>query len=1104
MIQLLLNSKFPMFVAWGPELGFLYNDAYAEILGNKHPRAVGARFQDIWGEIWTDISPIIDAALQGQASFFEDLPLVIHRGGLPENAWFTFSYSPVVDDHGAIAGLYCSVVETTRIVRGQRLRDFQLDLANRLHPLSSPEAVVATAVEMLARHLGAAGCWYAEIDDADGVFHTKSGWFEPDVPQLPTSGKIDDFSPQLLQTLRTGREFICNDLAADPRTREYAERYADLAIGSLLIVPVLKAGRLAFNINVTKRESYSWTAEDVQAARDVVDRTWVAIENAVTQQHLKIERDRSDQILNQMAEGFMLIGPDLRILKVNAAGLRILQRRAEEVLGKTQRGLWPDHISRKVETTYHQVASTRTAAILELNFFSQQAGDLWWEMRISALQGGGLAVFFRDVTKQKSAALALRRSEEHLSALFEQTAAGIAERDLEGRIVRVNERLCTILGRVREDVLGVDIHDLTHPDDLLRSQAAFAKLLLDSQPFNIEKRYLKPDGTAVWVNTAVSLIRKVEGQTRDSVLAVILDITERKQAEEALRDETRILELLNQSGQSLAATLDLQKLLQTVTDSGRALTGAEFGAFFYNGTDERGDALMLYTLSGAPREAFEQFGHPRPTALFKPTFVGEPVIRSDDITKDPRYGTMGPHYGMPKGHLPVRSYLAAPVISRSGEVIGGLFFGHSKIRVFNERAERLITGLAAQAAMAIDNARLYDLAQKAAEERRELLMSERTARAEAERLNRAKDEFLAMLAHELRNPLAPVSAAAEVLRIAGGDTARVHQISDIISRQIGHLTHLIDDLMEVSRVTRGLIQIEMKPLDLNSIISAAIEQVRPMIEARQHSLATRIEVEEAIVRGDQTRLVQVMANLLTNAAKYTPVGGQIRLAVGADRELVRIIVSDNGNGIEAALLPHVFDLFTQGSRGLDRGQGGLGIGLALVKAIVTLHHGEVAAASDGCGMGSTFTVSLPRLHSAQPTVEDSPTEHSTQCNLSILLVDDNVDAANSLAILLRLLGHHVTVGLTAAEAISIVQREAVDVFILDIGLPDMTGYDLARALRALPGLANKTYIALTGYGQSQDRQLSKEAGFTHHFVKPVSSQLLCKVLADVQGAGKTT
>ncbi|NEX59932.1 PAS domain S-box protein [Noviherbaspirillum galbum] len=677
-LQLMLNSKFPMFIAWGPQLGFLYNDGYAEILGHKHPSALGSRFQDIWEEIWPAINPVIESALHGEASYFEDLPLVVERAGYPEQAWFTFSYSPIHDDNGVIAGIYCSVIETSKSVRNRKLREFQLKLTESLYPLASPHEVVSTAVAMLAKHLAASSCWYAEVDAGAGAFHTSSGWFEPGTPALPDKGQVDDFSPALLQTLMTGSPFVCNDVRADPRTSAFAERYLALGIGSLLIVPVLKDGKLCLNINVAKTSAYLWTTDDIQAAKEVADRTWVTMENVATQHCLNVERDRSSHILNQMGEGFMLIGPDGCIANINAEGLRLLQRRASDVLGKRNAELWTDDLSSRVEAACTEAVRTTATVVIEFNFPLARSSDAWLEMRISSLTRDGLAVFFRDVTPQKRAALALRRSEEHLSALFEQTAAGIAERDGQGRLIRINERLCEILGRSRETVLGTDIHDLIHPDDLAPSDAAFQQLLRDGQPFDIEKRYLRPDGSPVWVSMTASLIRREDTDTADTVLAVVLDITERKATEKALQDETRILELLNQSGQSLAATLDLDTLLQAVTDAGRALTGAQFGAFFYNGKDESGDAYMLYTLSGAPKEAFESFGHPRATAVFKPTFHGEPAIRSDDITKDLRYGTMAPHHGMPKGHLPVRSYLAAPVLARSGEVIGGCFLAIQK------------------------------------------------------------------------------------------------------------------------------------------------------------------------------------------------------------------------------------------------------------------------------------------------------------------------------------------------------------------------------------------------------------------------------------------
>jgi len=571
----------------------------------------------------------------------------------------------------------------------------------------------------------------------------------------------------------------------------------------------------------------------------------------------------------------------------------------------------------------------------------------------------------------------------------------------------------------------------------------------------------------------------------------------RIRAEQALRDETRILELVKEATEKLASTLDLEPLVQAITDAATQLTGAEFGSFFYNNTDSNGDNYLLYTLSGAPREAFQNFGQPRATKVFGPTFRGSAPIRSDDITRDPRYGSMAPHHGMPPGHLPVRSYLAASVVSRSGEVIGGLFFGHSTPGMFSARTEELIGTFAGQAAIAIDNARLYDMAQKAAQERESLLASERAARAEAERHNKMKDEFLAMLAHELRNPLAPITSAAQLLRLPEVNEGLRLKASNIISRQVRHMTELVDDLLDVSRVTRGLIKLETEVLDLNKVAMAAVEQARPHIEERRHALVVDLPPQQVAVEGDRTRLIQVLVNLLNNAAKYTPAGGRIALSVTSDGAAAEVSVRDNGSGIDAQLLPHIFDLFTQADRAPDRSQGGLGIGLALVKSIVRMHEGTVAAFSGGAQQGTTMTVTLP-LAAAPARAGQTPRAHLAAGEtrpLLVTIVDDNLDAGQSLAVLLRAHGHTVQVFEDASSTLRAPETEGTEVFILDIGLPDMTGYELARRLRRLPVHGGAVFVALTGYGQERDRELSRQAGFDHHLVKPVDIAKLAQILA---------
>ncbi len=370
---------------------------------------------------------------------------------------------------------------------------------------------------------------------------------------------------------------------------------------------------------------------------------------------------------------------------------------------------------------------------------------------------------------------------------------------------------------------------------------------------------------------------------------------------------------------------------------------------------------------------------------------------------------------------------------------------------------------------------------------------QREAEEALELANRRKDEFLAMLAHELRNPLAPISTAAELLGVAGSDKDTVKKYSEIISRQVRHLTDLVDDLLDVSRVTRGLVSIEKAPLDIKDAIHSAIEQSKPLIDSRAHVLTVRLARDDTVVLGDRTRLIQVLTNLLNNAAKYTPLGGHIELCMEIREPCVCISISDNGIGMDANLLPHVFDLFTQAERTPDRSQGGLGLGLALVRSIMTQHGGNVTAKSEGPGKGSTFTLSIPLSSRQRAAGGNSSTgtsaDHAAR-PLSILVVDDNVDAAESLAALLRAQGHAVTLCHNAKSALDEARMLRPDALVLDIGLPDMDGYELSRRLHAMPETRGALYIALTGYGQAHDKVLAKAAGFDHYFVKPVDMALL--------------
>lgn len=364
--------------------------------------------------------------------------------------------------------------------------------------------------------------------------------------------------------------------------------------------------------------------------------------------------------------------------------------------------------------------------------------------------------------------------------------------------------------------------------------------------------------------------------------------------------------------------------------------------------------------------------------------------------------------------------------------------------------------------------------------------------------DRQKDEFLAMLAHELRNPMAPIRNAVEILRLLGPKEPALVEAQDIVDRQLSHLVRLVDDLLDVSRITRGKVQLKREPIKVAAVIASAIESSRPLLNSRGHRLEVDLPAEPLRVHGDLTRLAQAVGNLLNNAAKYTENGGRVRLTVQQEGTEVAVRVQDTGVGIAAEMLPRLFDLFTQADQTIDRAQGGLGIGLALVRRLVEMHGGRVLAFSPGLGQGSEFVLFLPLLSDAPASKTPEPPGKTSPsgARLRILVVDDNVDAAETMAILLRLLGHEVTTvhdGYAALEAAASMEPQVV---LLDIGLPGLDGYEVCRRLRR-DRLKQSVIVAMTGYGQDDDRQRSQKAGFDAHLVKPVDPEELQPLLTNL-------
>ena len=722
----------------------------------------------------------------------------------------------------------------------------------------------------------------------------------------------------------------------------------------------------------------------------------------------------------------------------------------------------------------------------------------------------GMTGMVHDITARKSAEDTLRQSEEVLRALANSIPQLAWMAVPSGAIVWFNERWYEYTGTTPDQMTGWGWESVHDPEVLPQVLLRWNESIRTGQPFEMEFPIRGADGQYRWFLTRTNAVRDRHGNIL-RWFGTNTDVDQVKRVEQALRDESNILELLNSTGTALAWQRDLRSLLQTVTDAATGISGARFGAFFYHGKDEDGVLFELYTLSGAPASEFENLGYPRPTPLFGPSMRGEGVVRSDDITLDPRYGQQAPHNGMPAGHPPVRSYMAVPVVARNGEALGTLFLGHPEAGIFSERTERIIGGIAAQAAVAIDNTRLYEAAQQAAEDRKVLLESERSARAEAERTSQMKDEFLATLSHELRTPLSAILGWAQVLRRGSRDPQDLQRGLQTIERNARAQAQLIEDLLDMSRITSGKVLLDMQTVAPSVFIDAAIETVRPAADARNIRLEKYYDPDTGVIAGDPGRLQQVIWNLLSNAIKFTPRDGLVRIAAEPRDGHIQISVSDTGAGIKPEFISHVFERFRQADASTTRRHGGLGLGLAIVKHLIEQHGGTVQVESEGEGMGACFTILLPEAspqaqaaRAGRVAFNPAPSHlpDLTLRNLSgvnVLVVDDEPDARDLIRRILSDCQASVTTAGSASAALAAMRDTRPHLLLSDLGMPDVDGFELLARVRALgPELGgNVPAIALTAFARPEDRVRALEAGFRAHISKPVEPGELIATVASI-------
>ena len=716
--------------------------------------------------------------------------------------------------------------------------------------------------------------------------------------------------------------------------------------------------------------------------------------------------------------------------------------------------------------------------LVALLYLNHATARDWAEAELDLIRD--VAERTRSVVERRRVEHELRQGEERFRTVFENAAVGMLEIDADWSIRAANTAYGQLIGEPPAKLAGQNCLAFTHPDDVAASENALRRAAAEpkGKRISFEKRYVRADGREVWIR---SNLAKIAGQgTKARFLKIVEDISDAKRAQREIEEQRHSLEILNQTGAAVAAELETETIVQKVTDAGVQLTGAAFGAFFYNVVNEAGESFTLYTLSGADRADFDRFGHPRATPIFAPTFKGEGIVRSDDITSDPRYGKNPPHKGMPKRHLPVRSYLAVPVASRTGEVIGGLFFGHPDAGVFTEASERLVIGLAGQAAVAIDNSRLFESAQRANQTLEERVQQRTRELAEAHDALRQSQKMETVgqltggIAHDFNNLLQIVSGNLDLLRQKlPAEATHLKRYAERAFTGADRAATLTQRLLAFSRRQ----PLAPKPLDINRLIPG-------MSELLHRTLGETIEVESVlaprlwIVEADPNQLENAIINLAINARDAMPEGGKLTietqnthldLSYAAQNPEVTagqyavICISDTGIGMDAETAAKAVEPFFT-TKEVGRGTG---LGLSMVYGFVKQSGGHIKIYSEP-GEGTTVKMYLPRLLGTFDDKIDEPLRGAIEAQGSetILVCEDDEDVRAYSAEVLRELGYKVLEAADGPTTLALLRANGpVDLLFTDVVLPGgMTGAELAReAARLQPGLNT---LFTTGYARN--------------------------------------
>ena len=1099
-VRILLTARQPMLLWWGERMALLYNDACKGIVGAHHPGVLGQPASAAWRELWERVGARVTAvARSNESAYDEAVPIAIDREAATAPTSFAISYSPVPDDEGGPGGTLAVLNETLT------MHDAVIELSSELDTDSLVHKVTDAATRLTKARYGAF-FYNAERGEGD--------------------------SYRLFSISGVPRESV--EKLGMPRV-------------TTLFQPTFKGERVVRIDDVTKDARYGKSGP-----------------------------------FHGMPPGHFPVKSYLAVPVVSRTG---------EVLG----GLFFGHpepamFDERAERIARVIAAHAAVAIDNANLFGIARGEIEERSRVE---------------------IALRESERRYRDLIEALPAALYTTDAEGRLVVFNSAAAQLWGR--EPQRGIDrwggSHRLFLPDGtpVAREDRPLARMLRGETSESAHELIVeRPDGTRRNVLANPRTLRDSTGAIAGAI-NVVVDITELKEAQaelartrDELQQQVKTLTRLHEMAARLATLEDIEPALQAILETAVDAEAADFGLLWiYDASRDRLTPAASVGFTAEDLAALSEVKVGEEGGASGTCFQSGTRVTVLDSQTDPRLAL----FRDVAANAGFRAIHSTPIATRGGRMLGALSVHFRESRLPTTREVQLAELCARYAAEAIEHhrsaaairesERLYraigesinygiwvcdengdatyvsdsflrltgltagkyrksiwstvlhpDDAQRvrtqwvqcvaegrdweaqvrvktAAGDWRAILSRgvairdetgritgwagmnldiDRLKRVENElrELDQRKNEFLATLAHELRNPLAPIRNGREIMRLARGNPGMVEQARTMMERQLHQMIRLVDDLLDVSRVSRGKIELRMERIDLATALANAVETSKPLLDQNGQALELDLPSQPMPLNADLTRLAQVFANLLNNAAKYTDKGGHIRLSAATSGTTAVVRVRDDGIGIPPEMLERIFGIFTQVDRSLEKARGGLGIGLSIAKRLAEMHGGMIEALSDGPGRGSEFVVRLPlALGAAEPSNEKpNATAPDARMRRRVLIADDNIDSASSLSMMLQVMGNDVRVAHDGLEALSLAEGFRADAILLDIGMPGLNGYDVCRRIRALPWGRQVTIIALTGWGQEDDKRRSQDAGFDRHLVKPVEPATLARVLAE--------